>query len=801
MSYISYYQDAYADEPNKSVTLEEVATIIQSTELEKKTNKIRQAIEKNNGKKGDQITALKKKLPMVSFAGKFAKRKSITLIEYSSMLVIDIDDLESIEEAELLKEDVKNMNHVALSFVSPSGLGLKVVHVVKYDESIDPFQFHKLAFETVSRRYRRSGINIDESGKDITRSCFLGYDSNLYLNLDVSPLEFDAKTMLQAKPSSHTHFHEQEMLSSDSVEYVITKGVLGYLNDNKLSITEDYLKWRNVGYGLKSEFGEELGRSLFHDFSKRDRSYNAKEVDEQFDKGMEEYPNGIGIGTIIQYAQRLGYKYPTLDKEHKNSLEVKRAKSKLALADIQIRLNSFNNCREIRYGSKDWRRIEDNDLCEIYINVLHRTYRKADCDDLLTTIAMSNRFDPVKDYLERLEEVNGEQHISKLVETIEPASTKDKEILYIMIRRWLIGLISSLIEDKQANENVLVLIGSQGLGKTQWSKRLLPTDWQEYFATKNLTPGVKDDELMLGQYILILMDELSSVLTKKASNEAFKEMLSMDKISHRKPYAREVSNHVRKASVIGTSNTDEILKDQTGNRRFFPINAKSINYKHNVDMRLVFAEVYQLYKNGERGHLTKTEREKLDKHNLKFEATNPYVEYISKFCRIGNTPNMTCTEIIESINETTVQENGRMRELIPVRYSQQVGMILKSMRFKQTSRTVNGKTKRLYAVNFNAEGFPDSETKPIDSSKQSKPEDMNSITDLMNSMPDSNLEMENKELQKAKKREEDMETKKLERLIQNEEQKHRESQKPNSKNKDQSTSKDQSSSKDNPSND
>ncbi|NBU06041.1 MAG: virulence-associated E family protein, partial [Sphingobacteriia bacterium] len=57
-------------------------------------------------------------------------------------------------------------------------------------------------------------------------------------------------------------------------------------------------------------------------------------------------------------------------------------------------------------------------------------------------------------------------------------------------------------------------------------------------------------------------------------------------------------NYVRRASFTGTANTSDILHDESGSRRFMIFTAKTINYKHNVNIDNVMAQAYALYKSG-----------------------------------------------------------------------------------------------------------------------------------------------------------------------------------------------------------
>ncbi len=112
-----------------------------------------------------------------TFSGVFSKRNEESLIEHSSLLTIDFDHLENLEK---LKDQLINDEYfeTELLFTSPSGNGLK--WIIKIDISDVT---HQEYFIAVSNYIKQTyNIEVDQSGKDISRACFLSYDPLAYLN-------------------------------------------------------------------------------------------------------------------------------------------------------------------------------------------------------------------------------------------------------------------------------------------------------------------------------------------------------------------------------------------------------------------------------------------------------------------------------------------------------------------------------------------------------------------------------------------------------------------------------------------
>jgi hypothetical protein len=128
--------------------------------------------------KTEAYNKAKKSLPAFTPSGKFVGgRKLEFLADYSNCIILDIDKLSA--------NDLQNAKHLAnqseftyASFISPSGNGLKILVKINSDKA-----YHKEAFLLVQAHYEAIlKLEIDKSGKDVTRLCFYSWDENLYLN-------------------------------------------------------------------------------------------------------------------------------------------------------------------------------------------------------------------------------------------------------------------------------------------------------------------------------------------------------------------------------------------------------------------------------------------------------------------------------------------------------------------------------------------------------------------------------------------------------------------------------------------
>ena len=120
----------------------------------------------------------KKSLPAFTPSACFKGGRKLEFITaYTQMVVLDIDKLTK-EQLTNAKALANESPYTFASFTSPSGNGLKIfVRVNSSQEN------HKDAFLALQKYYEELlALPIDKSGKDVTRLCFVSFDTDLFLN-------------------------------------------------------------------------------------------------------------------------------------------------------------------------------------------------------------------------------------------------------------------------------------------------------------------------------------------------------------------------------------------------------------------------------------------------------------------------------------------------------------------------------------------------------------------------------------------------------------------------------------------
>jgi hypothetical protein len=153
-----------------------IARDIASDKHKSEIEEIRELLEQG---KTEEASNKKKQLLAFTPSAVFTEKRQIQYLErYSGFVHLDFDKLTS-EQMKAAFQIISEIPYTFLSFISPSGNGLKVF--IEVDTEID---FHDIAYLQVQKYYEEAtGLKADPSCKDITRLCFMSYHPDLFKNI------------------------------------------------------------------------------------------------------------------------------------------------------------------------------------------------------------------------------------------------------------------------------------------------------------------------------------------------------------------------------------------------------------------------------------------------------------------------------------------------------------------------------------------------------------------------------------------------------------------------------------------
>ncbi|MGC3978287.1 MAG: BT4734/BF3469 family protein [Paludibacteraceae bacterium] len=165
--------------PLKSISLLDAYNYIVGDYAKQRTEKLRSLLSQLPPSGGQGVARQFKAstFDYCTFSGMFQTRNDKALISQSGLLCIDFDHLQSVDllRKQLLQDEYFDTQ---MLFVSPSGDGLKWII------SIDTKQTtHSIYFAAVANYILQTyGVEVDKSGRDISRACFLPHDPQAYIN-------------------------------------------------------------------------------------------------------------------------------------------------------------------------------------------------------------------------------------------------------------------------------------------------------------------------------------------------------------------------------------------------------------------------------------------------------------------------------------------------------------------------------------------------------------------------------------------------------------------------------------------
>lgn len=326
---VSYVEKANSKYITRCVSIKDVLESTKNGQLENQISRLRRFI--SNGQY-DLYDTNKKFLPAVTFCGIFnERRKKDSLIEYNSLIVLDIDKLLP-DELIKVHEQLSNDSYVFALWYSPSGNGIKGLVSLNYSVDIldDIDKYHKIAFQQLeSYLFEKYEIKLDASGKDTTRLCFYSSDRNLILkgnsfefNVEVSDNEHEIKEKKSIEPKERIYITNKIVRNISQKDILFNSkdknspynrylmhNLIKYLEKRKLSITNSYDDWFRVATAIANTFTYDIGLKYFQRLSKLDTlKYNEIACTNMLISVYEnKIPEKINFETIIYLAQKQGY--------------------------------------------------------------------------------------------------------------------------------------------------------------------------------------------------------------------------------------------------------------------------------------------------------------------------------------------------------------------------------------------------------------------------------------------------------------------------------------------------------------
>ena len=557
-----------------------------------------------------------------------ASKHAANIKALNGLIVIDID----VEVTQEKYYELKNDNYTFVIHRSFGGDGYCIF--VKIDSNRFEDSFDGLA----EYYYNTFNILIDQSCKNKNRLRFLSYDPDIYINEKSN--KFIAKNVKKfvepKKELTNYIFHEDDF---DNIFKQITERSIDLCQ-------EEYIRYVRIGMSIADKFGFS-GEDKFHAICQYGGKYNEKNTTRDYNGFCKNSQGKVGIGTFYYYCKEAGIEiYTPKTKTIINRVKVAKSQGNPTIDSIVSNLKTSNDIiasdadklliADLIASKQDFSKeandelseieqvqkfiletyepyydeinnyiyinsvvMEDKELNDIYLNVKKSFDFNTPLNDIVA-ILYSNIIPKRNKLREFLKSNEGTPNglIEQYANFIHPRC----EYNVWAFRKWLVGSIHNWVSDnkeKLVSPLTLVLTGQQhGTGKTSFFRNILPDELNEYMVQEKINSRDKDSVYRMCKALIIFDDEFGGDGFKDV--KAFKSISDINMVTQRRPFARQDSLFKRIASICGSSNEEDILRDVTGNRRILPINVTSIDYYDmlKINKTELIIEAYNLYKSG-----------------------------------------------------------------------------------------------------------------------------------------------------------------------------------------------------------
>ncbi|WP_373504656.1 VapE domain-containing protein [Aestuariivirga sp.] len=206
-------------------------------------------------------------------------------------------------------------------------------------------------------------------------------------------------------------------------------------------------------------------------------------------------------------------------------------------------------------------------------------------------VAREHRIHPVRDWLDTLK-WDGTPRIETWTSTYLGA--KPTTLHHAMGALWLISAVARIYRPGVKADHMLILEGPQGAKKSTALKVLAGEHW---FTDELPELGSKDAALHMQGVWIVEIAELDAI--GRAEVSRIKAFLTRTTDRFRPPYGRYTIEVPRQCVFAGTVNPDTYLRDETGNRRFWPLRCGAIDIPALArDRDQLWAEAVHRYRSG-----------------------------------------------------------------------------------------------------------------------------------------------------------------------------------------------------------
>ncbi|MBR2166786.1 MAG: hypothetical protein IJ920_00380, partial [Paludibacteraceae bacterium] len=379
------------------------------------------------------------------------------------------------------------------------------------------------------------------------------------------------------------------------------------------------------------------------------------------------------------------------DYIYDNLVQFDRLRHDVISNKVQIKDERVNELTNERFSL--WRDITTSDINDIVCDCSAESGLQITAREVLAVLQSHRIPDihPLREYVLNCKPWTPDQPnwIGWLAQQVTVEGDDQAQTLWrTCFSKWFVAMVASWLKDEVVNQQVLVLIGKQGIFKTTWLEHLLPPELRAYGCKMaNATQLNKDERLRIAEYGLIALDEIDAMGAKELN--VMKSVITASDISERAAYGYTKERRIRLASFCASGNKQEFLTDLTGNRRWLPFHVVNIQnpFVTLQPYEQIYAQARYLIDLGFQYWFDMDDIQTLEAHNEDFRAQENEEQLLAVYFDIpadGYGTFMTTAEISDKL-----VTKGSIKKPMPLN---RLGMVLQAAGY-QSKRINHGKIR------------------------------------------------------------------------------------------------------------
>lgn len=286
---------------------------------------------------------------------------------------------------------------------------------------------------------------------------------------------------------------------------------------------------------------------------------------------------------------------------------------------------------------------------------------------IILTLAEKNRYSPACEYLKQVYARWGAND-ALLSSAAAFYLGTDKAFDALLLKRCLISIVARVMQPGCKVDTCLILKGEQGTLKSSFFQELLPEpSWFDDSLGKDVTN--RDELAKLHLCVLMEWGEIEKAFYKKQAAD-IKHFLTQKIDRFRPAYRRDLLLFPRASVIVGTTNKEEFLTDETGDRRFWIVESKRVDIlRLQAERDQLWAAATAAYTRGDCWWLTKEEEQIASQNNEQYRDTHPWQPVVEAYLEAAETTGemVLATDILARIKpEKDKQTRNDLMEVAAV---------------------------------------------------------------------------------------------------------------------------------------